>query len=151
MARIRNPLHIDRIRSPVVLSNYESGNPGLTRAPRLSQTRRSTHLPPLRFGRLRTGSDIDLAIAAETELSPETLSRYYLQASSLLKREVDLRDLRRAKGLYLKEVLTKGKILLNDNPQFLGNKAIEMMDYQTDLAPQINAIRRQQLERSLYE
>ena len=102
-------------------------------------------------GRLRFGSDIDLAIAAETELAPETLSRYYLQASSLLQREVDLRDLRRAKGLYLKEVLTKGKILLNDNPQFLGNKSIEMMDYQTDLAPQINAIRRQQLERSLYE
>ncbi|MFW5727280.1 MAG: type VII toxin-antitoxin system MntA family adenylyltransferase antitoxin [Spirochaetia bacterium] len=102
-------------------------------------------------GRLRSGSDIDLAIAAETELTPETLSRYYLQASSLLQREVDLRDLRRAKGLYLKEILTKGKILLNDNPQFLGNKSIEMMDYQTDLAPQINAIRRRQLERSLYE
>ncbi|MFW5712945.1 MAG: histidine kinase dimerization/phospho-acceptor domain-containing protein, partial [Spirochaetota bacterium] len=48
-------------------------------------------------GRLRSGSDIDLAIAAETELTPETLSRYYLQASSLLQREVDLRDLRRAK------------------------------------------------------
>ncbi len=102
-------------------------------------------------GRLRAGSDIDLAIAAETELSPETLTRHYLQATSLLKREVDLRDLRRAKGLYLTEVLTKGKILLNDNPQFLGNKSIEMMDYQTDLAPQITAIRRRQLERSLYE
>ena len=102
-------------------------------------------------GRLRSGSDIDLAIATEAELSPEALTRHYLQATSLLKREVDLRDLRRAKGLYLKEVLTKGKILLNDNPQFLGNKSIEMMDYQTDLAPLVNAIRRQQLERQLHE
>ncbi|HKK65663.1 MAG TPA: nucleotidyltransferase domain-containing protein [Clostridia bacterium] len=102
-------------------------------------------------GRRRSDSDIDLAIAADSEFSPETLTRHYLKATSLLKSEVDLRDLRRAKGLYLKEVLTKGKILLSGDPQFLGNKAIEMMDYQTDLAPQVNAIRREQLERSLYE
>lgn len=102
-------------------------------------------------GRRRSDSDIDLAIAADSEFSPKSLTRHYLQATSLLKSEVDLRDLRRAKGLYLKEILTKGKILLNEEPQFLGNKAIEMMDYQTDLAPQVNAIRREQLERSLYE
>jgi predicted nucleotidyltransferase len=57
-------------------------------------------------GRLRSGSDIDLAIAADDELSAETLTRHYLTASSLLHREVDLRDLRRARGLYLKEILT---------------------------------------------
>ncbi|MFW5994852.1 MAG: type VII toxin-antitoxin system MntA family adenylyltransferase antitoxin, partial [Spirochaetia bacterium] len=87
--------------------------------------------------RMRADSDIDLAVASDTALDPETLARHYLKSSSLLQKNVDLRDLRRAKGLYLKEVLTRGRILLNDDPQFLGNKAIEMMDYQTDLAPQV--------------
>lgn len=56
-------------------------------------------------------------------------------------------DLRRAKGLYLKEILSKGTILLNEDPELLGAKAIEMMVYQSNLAPQINAIRKKQLER----
>lgn len=102
-------------------------------------------------GRLRPDSDIDLAIAADELISPETLARRYSEATALLHRDVDLRDLRRAKGLYLKELLTKGRILLNEDPQFLGNKAIEMMDYQTDLAPQVNAIREKQLKRMLHE
>jgi uncharacterized protein len=102
-------------------------------------------------GSLRSDSDIDLAIAGDGILGAEELSRYYLKAVSLLHREVDLRDLRRAKGLYLKEVLTRGNILLNEDPQFFGNKAIEMMDYQTDLAPQINRIRLQLLQRKLHE
>ena len=102
-------------------------------------------------GRLRADSDIDLAIAADTVLDTETLTRHYVKANTLLRRNIDLRDLRRARGLYLKEVLTKGKILLNNDPPFLGNKAIEMMDYQTDLAPQVNAIRQKQLERMLDE
>ena len=102
-------------------------------------------------GRLRTDSDIDLSTVAETDLSTAALPRHFLKADSLLKRSIDLRDLRRAKGLYLKEILTRGRILINDDPQFLGNKAIEMMDYQTDIAPQVNAIREQQLERMLDE
>ena len=99
--------------------------------------------------RLRTDSDIDIAVAADNELSPEQLKMLYLEATSLLGREVDLRDLRKAHGLFLKEILTRGTILLNMDPQFLGNKAIEMMDYQTDLAPHINSIRTQQLQRIL--
>ena len=102
-------------------------------------------------GSLRPHSDIDLAIAGDREFSTETLARLYLETSMILGREVDLRDLRRARGLFLKEILTKGKILLNDDPTFLGSKAIEMMDYQTDLAPHINRIREQQIESMLYE
>jgi predicted nucleotidyltransferase len=98
---------------------------------------------------LRADSDIDLAVAADAPLSAEKLKDHYLQAVSLLHREVDLRDLHRARGLYLKEVLTKGEILLNEDPEFLGNKAIEMMDYQSNLAPGVNALLKRRLERSL--
>lgn len=43
------------------------------------------------------------------------------------KCDIDLSDLRTAKGFFLKEILTKGEILLNKDPEFLGKKAIEMM------------------------
>ena len=38
---------------------------------------------------------------------PETLVKHYLKAVDYLHREVDLNDLRSAKGLLLKEILKK--------------------------------------------
>ena len=96
-----------------------------------------------------TKSDIDLSIAADEPLQPETLVKHYLKAVDCLHREVDLSDLRSAKGLFLKEILTKGEILLNKDPEFLGKKAIEMMDYQSDLAPAVNSMLKARLEEVL--
>jgi predicted nucleotidyltransferase len=98
---------------------------------------------------LRADSDIDIAVAATVPLSAFELKDHYLKAVNFLGREVDLRDLRRARGLYLKEIMTKGEILLNEDPEFLGSKAIEMMDYQSSLAPGINAMLKRRLERTL--
>jgi predicted nucleotidyltransferase len=96
-------------------------------------------------------SDIDLSIAADEPLKPETLVTHYVKAVDFLHREVDLSDLRAAKGLFLKEILTKGEVLLNRDPEFLGKKAIEMMDYQTDLAPAVNSMLKARLEAVLNE
>ncbi len=91
-------------------------------------------------------SDIDLSIAAGEPLRPEARVKHYLKAVDCLHKEVDLSDLRSAKGLFLKEILTKGEILLNKDPEFLGKKAIEMMDYQSDLAPAVNSMLKARLE-----
>lgn len=96
--------------------------------------------------RIRAESDIDIAIAGNAPLTPEKLLNCYLKAVELLKREVDISDLRLAHGLFMKEILTGGEILLNKDPVFLGRKAIEMMDYQTDLAPGVNAMLKKRLE-----
>lgn len=101
-------------------------------------------------GFARSGSDTDLAIAGPEELSPEELSELYLSLSSLLGDAVDLVDLRRAQGLFLTEILTKGEYLLAADPEFLGRKAEEMMDYQTDLAPGVRAMLTARLSRSSY-
>ncbi|WP_319559948.1 nucleotidyltransferase domain-containing protein [Marispirochaeta sp.] len=95
-------------------------------------------------------SDVDLAVAGEELLTPEELSGLYLSASEIVQREVDIVDLRRAMGFFLKEILTKGEIILNEDPGLLGSKAEEMMDYQTDLAPGVEAMLRQRLARSLH-
>ena len=91
-------------------------------------------------------SDIDLSIAADEPLPLEARVKHYLKAVDCLHKEVDLSDLRSAKGLFLKEILTKGEILLNKDPEFLGKKAIEMMDYQSDLAPAVNSMLKARLE-----
>lgn len=98
-------------------------------------------------GRMHTGSDIDLAVAGPAPLSAEELAKLYLESSSLLGREVDISDLRRARGTFLQEILTGGEIILNDNPEFLGNRFIDMMDYSTDLAPGIQAMLKTRIER----
>ena len=95
-------------------------------------------------------SDIDLAVAAENRLSYDDLVRYYLKAVELLQREVDIKDLRTVQGVLLKEILTTGKILINKDHTFLGTKAVEMMDFQTDLAPQVNAMLKTRLEKAAY-
>jgi predicted nucleotidyltransferase len=100
--------------------------------------------------RFSENSDIDIAIAAENQLPAEDLVRYYLKAMEVLHREVDIKDLRSADGVLLKEILTTGKILINDDHKFLGAKAVEMMDFQTDLAPQINAMLKARLEKAVY-
>jgi len=91
-------------------------------------------------------SDIDLAVTAKKPLSDSDLVTYYIKAVDLLRREVDLSDLRTAKGVFLKEILTTGEILLNKNSEFLGIKAIKMIDYQSDLAPSINSMLKRRLK-----
>jgi len=100
-------------------------------------------------GKITSSSDIDLAIAADETLSPGDLVKQYLKAVECLHREVDLSDLRAAKGVFLKEILTEGEVLINENPDFLGAKAVEMMDYQTDLAPSVNAMLKRRLEQAI--
>lgn len=95
-------------------------------------------------------SDIDLAVAAENRLSAEDLVRYYLKSQEILHREVDIKDLHTAQGVLLKEILTTGDILINKDHAFLGAKAIEMIDFQTDLAPQVNSMLKTRLEKAAY-
>ncbi len=98
-------------------------------------------------GRMRSGSDIDLAVAGREPLAAEYLARLNTEISTLLGREVDIHDLRRARAVYLKEILMKGEILLNEEPDFLGEKAIEMMDYQSSLAAGVDAMLKRRIVR----
>jgi predicted nucleotidyltransferase len=100
--------------------------------------------------RFTLNSDIDLAIASTEPMLSTDLVQHYLKAVDCLHREVDIKDLRQAKGIFLKEILTSGEILLNEDHEFLGEKAIEMMDFQADLAPGINEMLKKRLERAVY-
>ena len=65
-------------------------------------------------GTQRPDSDIDLAVAidARQEVDPEMLIDISLTCSIAAGREVQVRDLARAHGFFLREVLTKGTPIL---------------------------------------
>jgi len=80
-------------------------------------------------------SDVDLALAGTQKLSPERMIEVSQKLEKLLGLTVQVRDLRRANGLFLNQVLTKGKILVSRDDLFLTELIIQNLDYMTDVYP----------------
>ncbi|MEW5817994.1 MAG: nucleotidyltransferase domain-containing protein [Spirochaetota bacterium] len=91
-------------------------------------------------GQLTGESDIDVAVAGDASLSPDTRSQLYFELSELLRRNVDICDIRGKKGLFLTQVLTKGKVLINRKPELLAQLIINMLDFQEDMLPNVRMI-----------
>lgn len=102
-------------------------------------------------GTERPDSDIDLAVAKDhrDRLDEEILLSISLEASKRTGREVQLRDLARAEGVFLKEVLTKGDVIYQTDPRVRGELIIRMLDFVEDFLPTVRMIRRRKRERFL--
>ena len=99
----------------------------------------------------RADSDLDLAVAkdAREQLPPELLVDLSLAASRATGVEVQVRDLARADGLFLKQVLTTGRLLLCRRSAVRAELIIRMLDFDADMLPNIRMIRRVTRERFL--
>lgn len=102
-------------------------------------------------GTQRSDSDIDLAVAADDRapLDEETLIDVSVAASLQTGREVQVRDLARADGLFLKEVLTTGVVIHHSDAAIRGRLIIRMLDYVEDFQPIVSMIRKRKRERFL--
>jgi len=89
---------------------------------------------------LRPDSDIDLAVAASTPFSHDTLEALRLELMDLMGRDVDLVDLGAAKGLILTQVLTKGIVLCNKSPELRTKLTLAMLAFQEDELPLLRRI-----------
>jgi predicted nucleotidyltransferase len=100
-------------------------------------------------GTMHPGSDVDLAVAAHPrrELDPELLIDISLACGDALGREVQVRDLARAQGLYLKQVLTEGAVVVERDPTVRGELIIRMLDFTEDMLPNVRMIRRANTQR----
>ncbi len=99
----------------------------------------------------RSDSDVDLAVAKDhrNPLDEETLLHLSLEAGRRAGREVQVRDLARAEGVFLKEVLTKGVVIHQSDPRIRGELIIRMLDFVEDFLPTVRMIRRKKRERFL--
>ena len=105
-------------------------------------------------GRLRgpgeLESDVDVAVAADEELSLERRLNLAAKLGTELRREMDVVDLHRMHGLILREILTAGRFIRKQNPDFVAEKAIEMYDYEVFLEPALRAAREARINRVIH-
>lgn len=85
-------------------------------------------------GAMATGSDVDIAVAGERELSPEEQIRLRDELEVATRRDIDLIDLRRASGTLLRNAL-RGQSLLCRNPGVRYELARRLVYDQEDMQP----------------
>lgn len=91
-------------------------------------------------GRLRSSSDVDVAVASD---HPLTLEARIDLANSLaieLGREVDIIDLKAVSGTILREALTKGHIIKKADPELLAELMRKLWYSQADMMPYVQRI-----------
>lgn len=102
-------------------------------------------------GTHRDDSDIDLGICIDpyTPINDETLYTAASECERATGREVQVRDLARAQGVFLKEVLVNGVVIRQTDSRTQGDLIIRMLSFVEDLLPTIREIRGRKRERFL--
>lgn len=96
---------------------------------------------------LRPDSDVDVAVLAASQLSPEARLELMAELSLAVKREVDLVDLSTAWGLILRQVLTTGTLALKHSDTAHAMLLKRMLFDQADMEPLRQRIIEKSLER----
>lgn len=83
-------------------------------------------------GKFSAQSDLDLGIAAHTPLDMEDMVKVQTKLSLCTGREVDLIDLNTATGTVLKEALTTGHVLFDQDPVLFARILSRMVTEEAD-------------------
>lgn len=98
-------------------------------------------------GTMREDSDVDVAVYASTPLSVSLRLDLIAELSMALGREVDVVDLYPAYGAILRQVLTKGEVVLKRSESALAMLIKRMLFDQADMEPLRNRIVERSLQR----
>jgi uncharacterized protein len=100
---------------------------------------------------LRQDSDIDLAVCAgaRAPLDDGILLDLSESCEIVTGRDTQVRDLSRARGVFLKEVLTTGVVVHQTDPRVRGELIVDMLDFVEDLLPVVRLVRGRKRERYL--
>lgn len=97
-------------------------------------------------GRATARSDVDLAVACAGVLPADRLDDLRLRVEAATGRAADIVDLHRIRGVFLTEILTGGRVLVNRRPTLLAGLMVQMLDFQEDFLPAVRLIRRHHAE-----
>ena len=97
-------------------------------------------------GKMRAGSDVDIALLFDRPLDAEQKMKLISHLESQLQRDVDLVDLFNLNGTILKQILRKGRVLIQTKPEVLPELVRRMIYNQADMMPYVTRtlIERQQ-------
>lgn len=88
-------------------------------------------------GRMQAGSDVDIAVLFDRPLSAEQKMTLISRLERELHREVDLVDLFSLNGTILKQILSKGRVLVQTKPGGLAGLVQRMIYNQADMMPYV--------------
>jgi len=89
-------------------------------------------------GKMRADSDVDLAVLFDRPLTAEQKMALISRLESELQRDVDVADLFALSGTILKQVLCKGRVLIQTRPGVLAELMQRMIYNQTDMMPYVS-------------
>lgn len=89
-------------------------------------------------GKMRPNSDVDIALLFDHPLDAEQKMTLMSRLESELGRDVDLVDLFALNGTILKQVLTKGRVLIQTTSGALAELTQRMIYNQTDMMPYVS-------------
>ena len=96
-------------------------------------------------------SDVDLAVAADHELSYDDLFSISDELGGAVAREVQVRDLHRLQGRKLREVLIEGRVIKNEDPELFGRRIADMLDFTEDWLPSVRMIQEAAIRNFAYD
>ena len=89
-------------------------------------------------GKMRAGSDVDIALLLDHPLSTQQKMTMLSQLECGLKRAVDIVDLYSLSGTILKQVLRKGRVLVQPKPGARAELILKMIYNQADMMPYVS-------------
>lgn len=89
-------------------------------------------------GTMRADSDVDIALLLDQPLGTERKMELLSTLKSELQRDVDLVDLSALSGTILKQVLRKGRVLIQTKPGELAKLVRKMIYNQADMMPYVS-------------
>jgi predicted nucleotidyltransferase len=93
----------------------------------------------------KPNSDLDIAVMPLQPITAESKMALIKDLAEISGRPIDIVDLSTANGAILKQALTTGRRLANNNNTKNAEAFSRMLAYETDLAPQIKAAEKQQV------
>jgi predicted nucleotidyltransferase len=88
-------------------------------------------------GRMRKDSDVDIALLFDRPISAQQKMELRSHVESELRHDVDLADLYALNGTILKQILTKGLVLVQSKPGVLAGLVQRMIYNQADMMPYV--------------
>lgn len=101
-------------------------------------------------GRTHAGSDADVAVALDGEMSPVRRGELSARLSEALGCEVDVADVRTAQGEFLAQMVLGGEVAVKRDASFLAELAIRALAYREDVRPMVLRALKDKVRRTLH-
>lgn len=101
-------------------------------------------------GKMRKDSDVDIALLFGRPLNADKKMELIARLETVLQREVDLVDLFSLNGTILKQILSKGCVLVQSAPGVLAGLVQRMIYNQADMMPYVSRTLKERQQRFIH-